>query len=178
MFLRHPPPPFITAHYWSPEGQSGGAGATGTGNSAAAFRLCGPAAPTQGLPAGEAGEQQLWFHGCEPEPQRSAKHQLPPVWMQKTAGPRLRAKYSKSCQTTKNKCIPDKLLSPLWTSPQDEEATPPCWRKREGPVALLACKGKERDLQPQVHKAQWSYADLICTVKVEPQLAPCSTRHS
>lgn len=33
--------------------------------------------------AKEAGGQQLWFHGCEPEPQRGAKHKLSPIGMQK-----------------------------------------------------------------------------------------------
>lgn len=136
------PPPFITAHSWSPEGQSGAARATGTGNSAAALRLCGPAAPTQGLPAGEAGEQQLWFHGCEPEPQRGAKHQLPPVWMQKTAGPRLRAKCSKSCQTTENKCIPDKLG--LLFGPLPRMKKPRLLAGGSGKVLLLYWHARER----------------------------------
>lgn len=158
MFLRHPHlllPQLITGLQKDSLGEPGQQEqGTQLQHSGSVDQLPPPRASQQ---AGEAGEQQLWFLGCEPEPQRGAKHQLPPVWMQKTAGPRLRAKCSKSCQTTKNKCIPDKLLSPLWTSPQDEEATPPCWRKWEGPVALLACKGKERGLQPQVHKAQWTY---------------------
>lgn len=47
-------------------------------------RLYGPAAPMQGLQqAGEAGGQQLWFHGCAPEPRRSAKHKLSHIWVQK-----------------------------------------------------------------------------------------------